>query len=133
MIPIHVVATGFTLATDPDTVRAPDVAFVSRERIEAVGEVEEYWPGAPDLAIEVISPNDSQVEVEEKVFDWLEAGTKWCSPSTLAGVRYPCTGRSPTHHPDRDRCPGWRRCRARFPTHASRDVRVATRMSPKGA
>jgi Uma2 family endonuclease len=76
MIPIHVVATGFTLATDPDTVRAPDVAFVSRERIEAVGEVEGYWPGAPDLAVEVISPNDSHVEVAEKVFDWLEAGTK---------------------------------------------------------
>src|SRR5687767_9577101 len=76
MIPIHVVATGFTLATDPDTVRAPGVAFVSRERIEAVGEVEGYWPGAPDLAVEVISPNDSHVEVEEKVFDWLEAGTK---------------------------------------------------------
>jgi Uma2 family endonuclease len=55
MIPIHVVATDFTLATDPDTVRAPDVAFVSRERIEAVGEVEGYWPGAPDLAVEVIS------------------------------------------------------------------------------
>jgi Uma2 family endonuclease len=38
--------------------------------------VEGYWPGAPDLAVEVISPSDSHVEVEEKVFDWLEAGTK---------------------------------------------------------
>lgn len=68
--------TGFLLASDPDTVRAPDAAFVRRERIEAVGVVEGYWPGAPDLAVEVISPNDAYTEVEEKVFDWLEAGTR---------------------------------------------------------
>ena len=73
---VYAAETGFRLAGDPDTVRAPDVAFVSRERIEAVGEVEGYWPGAPDLAVEVISPGDSHVEVEEKIFDWLEAGTK---------------------------------------------------------
>lgn len=73
---VYAAETGFRLATDPDTVRAPDVAFVSRERVEAVGEVEGYWPGAPDLAVEVISPDDSHVEVEGKVFDWLEAGTK---------------------------------------------------------
>ncbi len=73
---VYAAETGFKLATDPDTVRAPDVAFVSRQRVEAVGEVEGYWPGAPDLAVEVISPNDSHVEVEEKVLDWLEAGTE---------------------------------------------------------
>jgi Uma2 family endonuclease len=73
---VYAAETGFLLARDPDTVRAPDAAFVSRARLEAVGEVEGYWPGAPDLAVEVISPDDSHVEVEEKVFDWLEAGTK---------------------------------------------------------
>jgi len=73
---VYAAETGFKLAGDPDTVRAPDVAFVGRERLEAVGEVEGYWPGAPDLAVEVISTGDSYVEVEEKVFDWLEAGTK---------------------------------------------------------
>jgi|SRR5215207_6567069 len=41
--------TGFKVASDPDTVRAPDVAFVRRELGEATGEVEGYWPGAPDL------------------------------------------------------------------------------------
>jgi Uma2 family endonuclease len=41
--------TGFKVASDPDTVRAPDVAFVRRELAEATGEVEGYWPGAPDL------------------------------------------------------------------------------------
>ncbi len=73
---VYAAETGFRLAGDPDTVRAPDVAFVSRERLEEAGETEGYWPGAPDLAVEVISPGDSYVEVEEKVFGWLEAGTK---------------------------------------------------------
>ncbi len=68
--------TGFLLSTNPDTVRAPDVAFVSRERAEAVGRVTGYWPGAPDLAIEVVSPNDLYTEVEEKVATWLEHGTR---------------------------------------------------------
>ncbi len=68
--------TGFKIASDPDTVRAPDVAFVRRERGEEVGEVEGYWPGAPDLAVEVISPNDSYAGVEEKVAAWLGAGTR---------------------------------------------------------
>lgn len=68
--------TGFLLSSDPATVRAPDVAFVSRPRLEAAGAVEGYWPGAPDLAIEVISPGDTYAEVEEKVVDWLEAGTR---------------------------------------------------------
>jgi len=68
--------TGFRLSSDPDTVRAPDVAFVSRARVEAVGEVEGFWPEAPDLAVEVVSPGDSFTDVEEKVFDWLDAGTK---------------------------------------------------------
>jgi Uma2 family endonuclease len=73
---VYAAETGFTLSTDPDTVRAPDVAFVSRARVEAVGEVEGFWPEAPDLAVEVISPGDSYTDVEEKVFAWLEAGTK---------------------------------------------------------
>ena len=68
--------TGFVLASDPDVVRAPDVGFVSRERAEAAGEVLGYWPGAPDLAVEVVSPGDPYAEVEEKVLDWLEAGTR---------------------------------------------------------
>jgi Uma2 family endonuclease len=68
--------TGFKLASDPDTVRAPDAAFIRRERVEEVGDTEGYWPGAPDLAVEVISPGDTYTEVEEKVFDWLEAGTR---------------------------------------------------------
>jgi len=65
---------GFLIASDPDTVRAPDAAFVSQKRLEQVGDVEGYWPGAPDLVVEVISPGDAYTEVEEKVLEWLEAG-----------------------------------------------------------
>jgi Uma2 family endonuclease len=73
---MYAAGTGFVLSSNPDTVRAPDVAFVSQARVQAVGEVEGFWPGVPDLAVEVVSPGDSYAEVEEKVFDWLEAGTK---------------------------------------------------------
>ena len=68
--------TGFRLASDPDTVRGADIAFVSKKRVEQVGEFEGYWPGAPDLAVEVISPGDSYTQVEEKVQDYLRAGAR---------------------------------------------------------
>ena len=72
---VYAAETGFRIGSNPDHVRAPDVAFIRRERVEAAGLVEGYWPGAPDLAVEVISPNDRYTEVEEKVSDWLDAGT----------------------------------------------------------
>ena len=68
--------TGFILESDPDTVRAPDASFISRERLDEVGETDGYWPGAPDLVVEVISPNDRYTEVEAKVAEWLAAGTR---------------------------------------------------------
>jgi Uma2 family endonuclease len=67
---------GFKIASDPDTVRAPDVAFVSRERIPESGIPKNFWPGAPDLAVEVVSPGDTYNEVEDKVEQWLDAGTR---------------------------------------------------------
>jgi len=67
--------TGFVLARDPDTVRAPDAAFVKTDRARAVGRTEKYWPGPPDLAVEVVSPWDSFGEVETKALGWLDAGT----------------------------------------------------------
>lgn len=68
--------TGFVLATDPDTVRAPDAAFVRRERVEALGDTLKFWPEAPDLAVEVISPSDAFGDVEQKTLQWLAAGTR---------------------------------------------------------
>ncbi len=67
--------TGFLLTTNPDTVRAPDAAFISRERATATP-VRGYRPGAPDLAVEVISPHDLYTEVAEKVATWLAHGTR---------------------------------------------------------
>ena len=68
--------TGFKIASDPDTVRAPDAAFVSCERVEKVGSVSGFWPGAPDLAVEVVSPGDTHAEVVEKSLAWLDAGCR---------------------------------------------------------
>lgn len=67
--------TGFELASDPDHVRAPAVAFVCRKRLGELGETAGFWPGAPDLAVEVVSPTDRFADVEAKVLDWLHAGT----------------------------------------------------------
>ena len=66
--------TGFRIESDPDTVRAPDVSFVRRDRIPEAGLPKGYWPGAPDLAVEVVSPGDTYAEVETKVEEWLNAG-----------------------------------------------------------
>jgi Uma2 family endonuclease len=71
---VYAAETGFLIATNPDTVRAPDVGFVRRKRLEGIGKVEGYWPGAPDLAVEVVSPGDTYTEVEEKAIEWIEAG-----------------------------------------------------------
>lgn len=73
---VYAAETGFLLATNPDTVHAPDVSFVKQERVAAVQVETGYFPGAPDLAAEVISPHDLYTEVEEKVMAWLDAGTR---------------------------------------------------------
>jgi Uma2 family endonuclease len=66
---------GFKIESDPDTVRAPDVAFVARARAAEIPDAG-YAPLAPDLAAEVLSPNDRPGEVLAKVGQWLEAGTQ---------------------------------------------------------
>ena len=66
---------GFKIAANPDTVRAPDVAFVAAERAESAC-VHGYPELAPDLVIEVVSPNDRRGEILSKVGDWLDAGVR---------------------------------------------------------
>ena len=66
--------TGFLLAPDPDTVRAPDVAFVSKSKIERAGAFRGFFPGPPDLAVEVVSPSERPADVHAKVGDYLAAG-----------------------------------------------------------
>lgn len=64
---------GFVIERDPDTVRAPDVAFVSQQRHER-GFTRGFFEGAPDLAVEIVSPSDLASEVTSKVQMWLDAG-----------------------------------------------------------
>src|SRR5213594_572105 len=69
------VESGFHLARDPDTVRGPDIAFISKGRIpdpEPAG----YAALAPDLVVEILSPGDRPGEVPAKIADWLTAGTQ---------------------------------------------------------
>lgn len=67
---------GFILSRAPDTVRAPDVSFVRAERIPTSGVPEGYLDGAPDLAVEILSPTDSIIEMEEKVAEYLATGAR---------------------------------------------------------
>lgn len=77
--------TGFRISRNPDTVRAPDVSFVARERVPSAGPPDGYWELAPDLAVEVVSPNDTATEVQSKVQMWLDSEVR------LVWVVYPDT------------------------------------------
>ena len=66
--------TGFNLESNPDTVLAPDFAFVARPRTGM--SVPGFIPGAPDLAVEVLSSGDTKPEVERKTALWLDLGAK---------------------------------------------------------
>jgi Uma2 family endonuclease len=87
---------GMRLAADPDTVRAPDVSFVRAERLPAGGLKAGYFAGAPDLAVEVLSPTDRFSDVQRKVRDYLAAGTRlvWViDPEARTAIVYRPDGR----------------------------------------
>jgi Uma2 family endonuclease len=67
--------TGFKIAADPDTVRAPDVGFVARDRAERIPQ-RGYAELSPDLVAEIQSPDDAPGEVLAKAGEWLAAGTR---------------------------------------------------------
>ncbi len=71
---VYAAETGFRIASNPDTVLAPDASFVRLERVQPLQGTEGLFPGAPDLAVEVVSPRDSFADVEDKVSRWLDAG-----------------------------------------------------------
>ncbi len=75
--------TGFLIRRDPDTVRAPDVALVRKQRLPAEAISARYFEGAPDIAVEVISPSDLASQVHAKTQAWLQAGAR------LVWVVYP--------------------------------------------
>jgi len=67
---------GFQLTRNPDTVLGPDLSFISKERLERIGETKGYWQGPPDLAVEVLSPGDRPGKVSKKIARWFSFGTK---------------------------------------------------------
>ena len=68
--------SGFKLTSNPDTVLGPDISFLAKERLEAEPDVEKYWPGAPDLAIEVLSPSDRPSMVNKRINIFFARGVK---------------------------------------------------------
>lgn len=67
---------GFVLRRSPDLVRGPDLAFISKEKLETHGRTRKFWQGPPDLAVEVLSPDDRASEVLRKVGEYLDAGAR---------------------------------------------------------
>ena len=68
--------TGFILSRNPDSVRAPDVSFVRGDRVTRDILARGFLPMAPDLAVEVVSPSETAEEVDEKVNEYISAGTE---------------------------------------------------------
>ena len=66
--------TGVLLERNPDTVREPDIAYISAEKLPIGEDVPGYSEVVPDLVVEVASPNDSRMEVRRKALMWLEHG-----------------------------------------------------------
>jgi Uma2 family endonuclease len=94
--------TGFKLRRDPDTVRAPDVAYVCQARLHPA-RVRGYPEMAPDLAVEVVSPNDTASEIQAKVDDWLRAGVQavWVLyPANRTAMIYGADGTARLLHAD---------------------------------
>jgi Uma2 family endonuclease len=107
---VYASEVGFRISRSPDTVRAPDAAFVRAERaVDATGFIE----GPPDVAFEVVSPNDRYSEVEDKTLEWLRAGVRVviiADPATRS-IRVHCPGGAVTVTDTveiDDVIPGWR-------------------------
>ncbi len=87
--------TGVLLERDPDTVREPDIAYISADRMPLGADVPGYSEVIPDLVVEVASPSDTPQQVEEKARMWLSYGVRlvWTAhPSTRTVNVYPQSG-----------------------------------------
>jgi Uma2 family endonuclease len=89
------VEAGYIVQRGPDTVRGLDVSFISAGRLPPERLPEQFIPGAPDLAIEILSPSDRWSDVEEKIADYFGAGAR------LVWVVDPGEGRVIVRYPDR--------------------------------
>jgi Uma2 family endonuclease len=68
--------SGFVLDKEGQTLRGPDVAFISKEHIPPEGLPDEWWEGAPDLAVEIVSRSQTAHDLALKALEYLQAGTK---------------------------------------------------------
>ena len=68
--------SGVWLERDPDTVREPDLAFFSAEKIPLDADIPGYAEVAPDLVVEIVSPTDRRAEVNDKALMWLRYGVR---------------------------------------------------------
>jgi Uma2 family endonuclease len=96
--------TGFKIESNPDLVRAPDASFVRKDRVPKTA-WKKFFTGVPDLAVEVISPDDTKREIAEKVNMWLAHGTTSCwvaDPSTMT-LTIHRTGQKPIRLTTRDK------------------------------
>ncbi|MFH2010085.1 MAG: Uma2 family endonuclease [bacterium] len=89
---VYTAEPGFVLHQEPEpVVRAPDIAFVRKDRIPPEEKQAGFWELAPDLVAEIISPSETAQDVQEKVRDYLTAGTQliWLVyPGTRTVVEY---------------------------------------------
>lgn len=88
------VEAGFILGRNPDFVRSPDVYYVRAERLPAGDVADGFWMITPDLAVEVVSPDDTAEKVRAKEREYLAAGT------AAVWVVYPSTREVIVHTPD---------------------------------
>ena len=77
--------SGVWLERDPDTVREPDIAYFSAEKVPPGVRVTGYAEAVPDLVVEVVSPNNTMREVNDKALMWLSYGVR------LVWVVHPAT------------------------------------------
>jgi Uma2 family endonuclease len=68
--------TSYILRRDPDLVRVPDASFISWDRVPREVPAEGYWPFAPDLAVEIVSPGNREADVRAKVREYLDTGAR---------------------------------------------------------
>ena len=106
--------TGIWLERDPDTVREPDIAFISADKMPLNSDIPGYSEVVPDLVVEVRSPNNTLREIREKALMWLDFGVSlvWVAhPDSRTVDVYDADGSDPDPH--RERQLGWRgqRCR----------------------
>lgn len=96
-------ATGYVLGEDPDTLRGPDVAYTREDPALYGGDADGFIRGAPDLAVEVLSPSNRWTDIRRKIDQYFAAGARmvWIvDPQSKSVTVHPSADRSHTIGPD---------------------------------